>query len=82
MTAPVERSGGNEWGLYGVGGNVFEWTTDSNGVLRAMRGASWRDYIDMHLRVEAVFLESPSLRDSNVGFRVALATDDSRKPDL
>ena len=76
VSAPVERSGSNEWGLYGVGGNVFEWTSQSRGSWRAMRGASWSDYISMHLRVEATFFEDKTKRDNNVGFRVIVAPTD------
>lgn len=42
-TCPVENSGRNDWGLYGVGGNVWESTvSDSNSAsFGAWRGASW-----------------------------------------
>lgn len=41
VTAPVERSGRNDWGLFGVGGNVWEYTIKADGTVDALRGASW-----------------------------------------
>lgn len=42
-TAPVYQSGANEWGLYGMAGNVLEWCDgwyDKNRKLRLLKGSS------------------------------------------
>ena len=46
VSCPVEKSGKNDWGLYGVGGNVWECTVKSSSDLSfdAWRGASWDGY--------------------------------------
>lgn len=74
VTTPVELSGKNEWGIYGVGGNFYEWTIgisnsfEKHGVLR---GASWRDGMEKGLRCEALS-KFADIFDGNPGFRVVL----------
>lgn len=72
VTAPVESSGVNEWGLYGVGGNVWEWTSEERGSSRVLRGASWLNIIPDALRVEGRNALPPSRRNAFLGFRVVL----------
>ncbi|MFA6102034.1 MAG: formylglycine-generating enzyme family protein [Victivallaceae bacterium] len=48
VSCPVEKSGMNDWGLYGVGGNVWECTVKSESDLSfaGWRGAAW--FTDEH----------------------------------
>jgi formylglycine-generating enzyme required for sulfatase activity len=71
-TVNVENAGENEWGLYGVGGNVWEWTSEQRGSSRVVRGGSWPDGYEPYLRVEYRDTRHPSSRFFNIGFRVLL----------
>ncbi|MCC5838842.1 MAG: SUMF1/EgtB/PvdO family nonheme iron enzyme, partial [Opitutales bacterium] len=72
VSAPVEESGRNEWGLYGVGGNVWEWTSEERGSSRVVRGGSWGSFREDGLRVEHRDARGPSHRNRDLGFRVLL----------
>ena len=74
VTAPVEQSGNNEWGLYGVGGNVWEWTTQPEGASRVLRGASWQRSDPGDLRVARRAMLNQWEGSLEVGFRVLLAS--------
>jgi hypothetical protein len=75
VTCPVENSGRNEWGLYGVGGNVWECTVKSSSDLSfdAWRGASWSYSIPDCLTTAATGVSSPEYRIHGFGFRLVLA---------
>lgn len=74
VTASVEKSGRNEWGLYGLSGNVWEWTSEQSGSSRLLRGASWLSYGPrIFLRVEDRITTPPSNRSSYNGVRVLLS---------
>lgn len=81
-SCPVENSGRNDWGLYGVGGNVWEWTselTPAESEWRIRRGAAWlwglwgKQGYDYDLRCVHRSYAFPSLRDLTTGFRLVLA---------
>lgn len=75
VSCPVEKSWKNKWGLYGVGGNVWECTrisaTDS--YYDAWRGASWRDSDRDYLRSTYRSVSNASNRYDNCGFRLVLS---------
>ena len=75
VTAPVDKLWRNPWGLYGVGGNVWEACAkdSSGGSFGAWRGASWYyDYQD-YLRVSTRSVRVGSRRRYRYGFRLVLS---------
>jgi len=84
-TCAVQRSGRSSCGLYGVGGNVWEWTEQParDGTWRVLRGWSWRYKDRDHLRVDYTDKHgAPWGKDNNVGFRVVFAPARAAMPTL
>jgi hypothetical protein len=75
VTCPVEESGENDWGLFGVGGNVWQWTSelyDGASTWRVMRGGSWGSSDANSLECASRYWNVPSYRKSSIGFRLLL----------
>lgn len=75
VTAPVQHSGVNDWGLCGVGGNVREWTTELKGGKQILRGGSWDDFGD-GMRCDYAFDDNPATRNNLQGFRLVVLRQD------
>lgn len=75
ITCPVEKSGKNDWGLYGVGGNAWECTirSSSDFSFDAWRGAAWYDFYPNALRSNSRLDYIAPYRAFNGGFRLVLS---------
>ena len=75
LTSPVDKSGKNDWGLYGVGGNAWECTRKSptNPAFDAWRGGSWTISQPGIMRSDFRRTNNTPYKDENYGFRVVLS---------
>ena len=78
VSSPVEASGRSDWGLYGVGGNVWEWTSKLKNdtiVFDDLRGACWDvpDWMSQLCNARCG-TRSKTTRGNFFGFRLVLAT--------
>ena len=70
VSCPVEEAGVNEYGLVGVGGNVYEWTFVAGGTGTELRGGSWSTYQPDYLRLNNRLRREATSKLINFGFRV------------
>jgi len=76
VTCAVTESGVNEWGIYGLAGNVWEWCDDwfdTSRQYKVRRGGCW-DFDDKKsLRIDARGFDRPDAHYDTVGFRVVVS---------
>jgi formylglycine-generating enzyme required for sulfatase activity len=76
FTSPVGSFAANKFGLYDMGGNVWQWCGDwydGDQTSRVMRGASWTgNYHTPELPLSCRGRAAPDGRANDVGFRVVL----------
>jgi serine/threonine protein kinase len=73
VTCAVEDSGKNEWGLFGMAGNVWEWTNDARANNRAVCGGAWTEVTDRTLEVDVQGYAPADDEYDNIGFRLILS---------
>jgi hypothetical protein len=75
LTCAVDKSGNNEWGLCGIGGNVWECTRKSptNPSFDAWRGGSWTISQPGIMRTDFRRTSNIPDKDENYGFRIVLS---------
>ena len=74
-TSPVGSFAANQYGLYDMGGNVWQWCEDNYDTgddHRVLRGASWETLRPDVLESASRYLKRPTMRRDCIGFRVVL----------
>jgi formylglycine-generating enzyme required for sulfatase activity len=78
-TSPVGSLGPNGLKLYDTRGNVMEFCKDESKPYRVLRGGSWKDFIEINLRLDFRYYARPDEHQNTFGFRCLLVQDGEQK---
>ena len=83
-TSPVGSFAANKFGLFDMGGNVWQWCLDdwnAEGKAKVLRGASWYNgALKLSLLSSCRVHAKPDSSTDNYGFRIVKAPEGSEKP--
>ncbi|MCK5529162.1 MAG: SUMF1/EgtB/PvdO family nonheme iron enzyme [Kiritimatiellae bacterium] len=78
VTCPVDKSAHNEWGIYGMAGNVREWCQDwynKGETLKIRHGGCWDFDTATGLKINSRGFDRPEVKYDTIGFRVVITPD-------
>ena len=77
VTCPVDKSGANEWGIFGIAGNVWGWNENWHDDLKkykVRRGGSWDFDPKESLEVKHSGFDRPNASYDTIGFRLVISS--------